>query len=1344
MKTYIIIIFRVFQLKNALIFFLLFLCPTEMYARLFEKIPITKSIGNMNLNSICQDKRGTIWIASSSGLYSYNGFQLVPFIPQERDDIDYPHNVRSIVYEERSNRLFFLQSNFLTCLDLNTERICKFDREYNAIALGANALWMADGNRIYRLDEELTIQFFIDVNGVSSITSIFENEGLLYLGTPSEGLYVIDIERKTQEKKVSERNITNFYKDSDNHIWVCSDGEGLLEILPNKNIIYHSTDSDSPIKLSSNYVRNVVEDQDNLYIGTNDGINVCNKHARKVHYYGAPEDYESGLPGVSVWSMIKDKQGTLWIGTYTGDIYILNRKNDIYKPLITSEHTNGREPFMGIIVQDKHNKLWIASEWNGLFSYSLTTNRITQYKYSILKMGSDNISSIYYDEKEDCVWTGSYLAGICRVDAKSGHMERIESKEYPQLSKSTISCFAKINNQVCFISNEGIFAYSYQNNSIRLLHSSLVNHFSQFCVQDEHTLWIADYTYLIRFDLRTGNSRKYPLIKNRQNGFLRATINQMYYDESMGKILLSSRGFGLLCFDVKTEEMERYTDRNSGLLGNVSYAIKPLSAGIYLIATNNGLSLFDCYNNHFSAYTQENGFVLSSMTPGGIFQDHKRDIYLSGKEGLFLVDKSNMFSQDEPFDVWFTELWVNYKKVYPYDNSGILRQALSKTTEIELKHTQNILSFRFSTNNYIKTNNIIYEYQLVGFDKRWMPLGAEKEINYMNLSRGRYELRLRAYNQLLSDNKKEIGLTIIVKPHPLLSWWAIVVYVCIATFILYWIRRISRVRMQMKNSIYLAHQEKKQMEIINQSKLRFFTNIAHEFKTPITLIIGQLQLILESNVIPPVVTKQFFSIYRQTLQLQELVTELVDFRKQEQGYLVLNISEESLHKFIEEIFLSFKEQAKIKCIDLCYENNACDALVWFDVLQLKKVINNVVLNALKYTRKDGRVIIRTRIDEASFAVIVEDTGIGISKDQIKRIFDRFYRVEQLSEEIGSYSGSGIGLAFSKSIVEAHGGIISVESEIGVGSTVTINIPYDFSELEKVGKIKRTVRKDPNIRSISHLVEAQKSFDPVKIKQTFSGLNDSMTVLIVEDHEELRNLLQQIFSEFSHTLCASNGEEGLEMLVNHQPDIVISDLLMPVLSGIELCERIKKSPEWCHTPIILLTACTSPEQNIEGLKVGADDYIAKPFDINILLTRCMNILLNRQLLKQKFSKEIDMRPVTITSNIIDQQFIERAFDVIGKNIGDEQFSIPCLAKELLVSQSTLTTKIKALTGQTPVDFVLTVKFRKAAELLLKMPEEKIVVIANQVGFSNSKYFASCFKERFGLTPSEYRKKNAIIS
>ena len=1326
-----------------LLFFLLYLSfPNQIYAHLFEQIPVTKNIGNMNLNSICQDRRGTIWIASISGLYYYNGFRLVAYTAAIGGEPVLFQNIRSIVCDKENNRLYFLHDNCLASLDLSTDVYTKYDNFYNfnSVAKGNERILLSSKNTIYQLDTKTNrIEYYMSIEGAGLIQSLFEYDNYIYVGTSNTGVYEINMTDKKVQRILSEREITNFCLDEDANLWVCSDGDGLFKISPEKNISHYTSQPDSPIRLSSNNIRNVCMDNTHIYIATNDGINCYNRQTHEIFYYGSSVDRSSGFSGSSVWSMILDNKGTVWLATFSGDIYLFNPRNDMYHSIITEEQTSGRNPMLGLIVKDKHDKLWIASEWNGLFSYSLSNHKVQQYRYSLQKKGSDNISALYYDEKDDRIWTGSSFGGLCEVDPQTGNITKIAFRDYPQLVKKTVKNIQRVGDRLFFLTQEGMFVYSLTDKSTVLLDTKLRKIFSQFYVQHDSALWLTDYNNLMRYNLKTREIKNYPLRnKNRNNIYYHTTVSQIYYDEQLRKIWMPSRGWGLFCFDLQTEEMEHFSTHNSDLLSNLLYQITPLSAGIYMISTNNGLSLFDYTNRHFLSYTKEKGFPLSLMVPGAFWKDNQRDLYLSGKEGLFCVDKSRLFPEESSFDVWFSELWVNYKRILPLDDSKLLKKSLSETSEIELNYRENILSIYFSTNNYIKNNDIIYEYLLDGFDSDWKQLHDKNQIDYMNLSAGSYRLRLRAYSQTSPQNRKEISLVVHVHPHPLLSWWAILLYIGILFLSILGVRKTAQTRMRMKNSIYLANREKKQLEQANQSKLRFFTNIAHEFKTPITLIIGQLQLMIESNVIPSVLVRQVYSIYKQALQLQELVVELIDFRKQEQGYLVLNYSEENLGSFLEEIYASFKEQAKLKKIQLFFDDLTQNKRVWFDAAQLKKVVNNILLNALKYTNDEGRITLRSALEDTCFTIEVEDNGIGIPQDQSEKLFDRFYRVERLSEPTGTFESSGIGLAFSKSIVESHGGRISIQSEVGAGSKVIIRIPFDFSELERSGKVKRILKQDDDNRCISCLNIKDDSAHN-DFRRFVDGLDFKLTVLIVEDNEELRNMLQHIFANFSQAVTAADGEEGWTKLIAYHPDIVISDLLMPVLSGIDLCKRIKNSSEWCHTPIIMLTGCSSFEQNIEGLKAGADDYITKPFNIDILLTRCMNILLNRQLLRQKFSREIDAQPVTVTSNISDQNFIERAFHIIESKIDDPTLSIPYIAKEMLVSQSTFTNKIKALTGQTPLDFVVGVKLRKGAELLLKMPNEKIVVIANMVGFANPKYFAACFKEHFGFTPSDYRKK-----
>ena len=527
--------------------------------------------------------------------------------------------------------------------------------------------------------------------------------------------------------------------------------------------------------------------------------------------------------------------------------------------------------------------------------------------------------------------------------------------------------------------------------------------------------------------------------------------------------------------------------------------------------------------------------------------------------------------------------------------------------------------------------------------------------------------------------------------------------------------RVIAKRRALSLSLVKEKEEKMRIEEMNKMKLRFFTNISHEFRTPLTLIIGQIEMMLQMEKMSSAVTKRLQAVYRNAMNLRILITELLDFRKQEQGFEKFKYSKQDIYSFLEEIYLSFKEYARGKQIIFEYFNKDRSLDVWFDVVQLEKVIYNLLSNAFKYTPLGGTVHYRYKSMKQRYDTI-SDTGIGIAEENLNKIFDRFYQVDSLDNQ----KGTGIGLALAKSIIEAHKGKIGARSREGKGTTFVVELPLGDSHISVSQKVET-----PDIDSycISLLkMDDEKITEEIPEDENSDRTEEpSSKILIVEDNEELRELLVRLFSKVYSVYEAQDGEEGFEKTKEVQPDIVLSDIMMPKMSGIEMCRMIKSNFETSHIPVILLTAQTAEEFTIQGLKMGADDYITKPFNVKHLFMRCNNLVNGRKLLQKKYAKQMDNNVDILATNGADQQFLEQCVTCIEQNIDNPDFDVNMFAQALNIGRTKLFLKLKGITGQTPNDFILNVRLKKAQMLLIQSDTKTISEIAYEVGFNSPSYF-----------------------
>ena len=671
------------------------------------------------------------------------------------------------------------------------------------------------------------------------------------------------------------------------------------------------------------------------------------------------------------------------------------------------------------------------------------------------------------------------------------------------------------------------------------------------------------------------------------------------------------------------------------------------------------------------------------------------------------------------------------------DQSGILTDILAKTSDIYLSYKQNNITVEFASFNYNNDRNRLFEYRLEGFDKAWTQTTGTT-ITYTNLPPGEYILRARplAGKENLDE---EVHLNIHVSAPFYATVWAYFFYLlCLLGVMIAFIRFKTR-QAALKSSLEFERKEKERIEELNQVKLRFFTNISHEFRTPLTLILGQIEVLMQMDL-GTTIYNRILRIYKNAWHMRNLISELLDFRKQEQGYLKLKVEEQNLVTFTRQIYMCFYEYAQKKEITYRFDNVEETISVWFDSKQLQKVIFNLLSNAFKYTPNKGSIRVEVRMLASQAIVSVCDTGVGIPEEHISKIFERFYQTDNSS----SFTlGTGIGLALAKGIMNMHHGKIDVESTVGKGTKFTLSLPLGnrhFSDEEMATVESREsviISEAVPMLPFEQIMDVEE--EKTKVQENIKE-EDKPIILLVDDNEELLSMLEDLFLPIYKVYIAHDGREGLEMARQIQPDLIISDVMMPEMSGKELCYKIKTNVELSHISVILLTAQTSVEYVVEGLMFGADDYVTKPFNVKVLIARCNNLIKNKKRLIAHYAgKTITESPVTEAINERDKELLAKCVNIIKENFENPAFDVTALASELCVGRSKLYMQFKQMTGLTPNEFILKIKLDEAMSLLKNHPELNISEISIRLGFSSPRYFSKSFKAFFGVAPQTVRSR-----
>ena len=687
----------------------------------------------------------------------------------------------------------------------------------------------------------------------------------------------------------------------------------------------------------------------------------------------------------------------------------------------------------------------------------------------------------------------------------------------------------------------------------------------------------------------------------------------------------------------------------------------------------------------------------------------------------------------------FDKLFIFNEEIVPGDESGILTEILAKTSDIFLSYQQNNVTVEFATFNYNSDRNRLFEYYLDGFDKVWTQTSGTT-VTYTNLPPGDYTLKVRSMENKESL-KDAICLNIHVSAPFYATIWAYLFYVLCLTALMVAFVRFKTRQAALRSSLEFERKEKERIEELNQVKLRFFTNISHEFRTPLTLILGQIEVLMQMDL-GTTVYNRIQRIYKNAWHMRNLISELLDFRKQEQGYLKLRVEEQNLVTFTRQIYMCFYEYAQKKEITYRFDSVEETISVWFDPIQLQKVIFNLLSNAFKYTSNKGNITVEVRKVASQAVVSVCDTGIGIPVEHISKIFDRFYQTDNASSSSSFTLGTGIGLALAKGIMNMHHGKIEVESTVGEGTKFILSLPlgnrhFSDEEMAVTEGRESLIIPETSVSSYGQLMaeeikepESQKNMDE----------EDKPTILLVDDNTELLSMLEDIFLPMYNVYTACNGREGLEMAQQIQPDLIVSDVIMPEMSGKDLCYKIKTNVELSHISVVLLTAQTSVEYVVEGLMFGADDYITKPFNIKVLVARCNNLIKNKKRLIAHYAgKVITESPVAEAINEKDKELLTKCVNIVRENFENPDFDVTALASELCMGRSKLYMQFKQMTGLTPNEFILKVKLDEAMSLLTEHPELNITEISVRLGFSSPRYFSKSFKAFFGIAPQGVRSK-----
>ncbi len=1357
------------MVKNTMLFFRAFLCPIGllccalfvsvcMHAQMhelsdirFTHLGIEDGLSQNIVYAITQDGRGNMWFATQNGLNKYDGYD---FTVYHHDDND-PHSIADDIVRtcmtDRQGRVWIGTDGGLSLYDAVLDKFESYPASTDEERMIGKIVELDDSHLLLYSESRRLLSFNTRSRTYSDsiplslpasvvLSSISRQGDHVYVGTQS-GIYDYSISGKTVQYLLVEQlkgiDVHSVLRQSSSRLWIATEGGGLFAYNPHTGQVKRYAHSPSKGSISSDYVRVLtLDNQNRLWVGTLNSLNIYDeKQDCFIDYSQAI--HNDDLYKLSVRDIYSDIQGGVWLATYYGGIYYYHPLKNRFQSLRTDSHlTPLSSNVINCIQADANGEVWIGTNRGGVNRYNPHDHTITYYTQKD-GLRSNDIKSIYIDEEKDLVYIGTHTGGLSILHRKSGAISTIYNAKLK-------NCYAlKQTNDGNFLISgiDKLYYFNMHTRTIDAFHenSALNQDFSR--VTDIQTdskgrLWLVSEVGLSTY-VEKGDYLKRCQVLPEQSSLCHSFVN-CFYEAKDGLFWIGTRN-GLYQYDEKNQSLKRYTTVN-GLPNNVVHSIQEDTNGRLWIGTDKGLCTFYPQTERFRSYSIDE-LQNSQFAPNASCQTSDGMMYFGGMKGVVIFNPNQLV--DNPYipSVVINQLKLFNKPVAPGDETGILTQNISETRSITLDADQTSFSLSFVVSNYVSGDHNTFAYKLDGYDKEWYYTDTRRTAFYSNLPHGTYRFLVKAANNdgKWNDVPTELGVTIL--PVWYKTWWATLLFIAAFIGASVFVFRYFWVRKTMKAQIEMERIDKERQKEVNEMKLRFFINISHELRTPLTLIISPLQEML-GKVNDHWIRNQLNLVQRNANRLLHLVNQLMDYRRAELGVFSLKVKSVPICRIIEKDFLFYERVAQQKKITYNFYSDLEDKLVLCDPHYLELIVNNLLSNAFKYTGEGKSISLTLQETGHTLLLQVADTGNGIPIDKQGKIFERFYQVDN------EHPGSGIGLSLVQRLVELHHGRIELESTEGIGSTFSVYLPTD----ERSYKPEEHVVTGADEQQYTTNAQIMYTLDTDDVSDTMASPvkeeNDVENaapqnrehILVVEDNSDIRHYLATELIPCFRVAEAANGDEALAIL-KEQDDIelILTDVMMPGTDGIQLCKQVKQNLRTSHIPVIILSAKADIKEQLEGLQVGADDYIPKPFAMPVVFAKIRNMFRMRYLIRQRYSQSQEVEPEKIALNALDQELLEKAIHVVETHLDDVDFSTELFAREMCMSRSGLHTKLKALTGESANDFIRKIRFNRAAQLL-KEGRYTVAEVSMMVGYNTPSYFASSFKKYFGCQPSEYEKKS----
>lgn len=1377
--------FLILALLNSLVFY------TNLSAQsiVFNHINTNNGLSNNYVSDLYQDRTGFLWFATDDGLNRFDGydFKIYRNNPADKNSIS-DNAVLSFSEDAQGNLWIGTKNGFINKYDPVLDKFTRWEiksditkeNPINVIYIDKSGLvWIGTyRSGLYRLNPNTgkIDRWVMNENNPASlsnnyVSSIVEDElGSFWIGT-FYGLNKLNLQKSFTrfEKYFFDKDIENSL--SDNLIW------SITQSVIDKNIFYIGTSNGITelIPAQNKFTRIRIDNPANLQFGTGSGVVIdeningekilwTNSYAGLVRLklsnnattrYLPEKSNTSSIASYQINKMLKDRSGVLWLATNKG-LSFLSQKNNKINNTFTStifdfNSSKLNEINSTAILKTKSNLLFIGTD-KGLFYSNIVAK--AGFNKNLL-VPNKTVWSLTEDNSGN-VWVGTYGDGLYKLNQTNNRIEKIDALN--NIVRSTSRNFIKSlavdkNNNLWYGTwGVGLAKLNLTTNKVEYFHhlkdnSHSISHDDVWVIfiDSKNRVWIGTnggglnlyselnggiFHHLIadsKNQISLNSNSIFSICESSLHNNPDETILWIGTSNGLNKVVVDNSNMNKSSIpEIKT--IKCFSNKD-GLADNSIKTIVEDKNGNLWLGTSSGITLFDLSKNIFINFTTADGVNGADFNfSSGLSYDDDL-IILGGTSGInFLNPKSINLSEYTP-QVVISDFQIFNKSIKPSENSALTKSVFT-TNEIILSHTQNVFSFLFSALDYNNPSSISYAYMMEGFDEEWITSGTRRYITYTNLNPGKYVFKVRAKNSDGIWSNKIASVVVVITPPWWQTIWALFLYFFVIVFGIWAIVKFQSNRTRLQQELRMREFESYHLKEIEQMKSRFFANISHEFRTPLMLIKGPLEELLRGRI-KENLTHHYKMLLRNTEKLQQLIDQLLELSQLESASIPLKketFDLVSLLKTLSAVFVQLAEQKNIR-FNFSSEPESCYVIL--DKDKFEKIINNLLNNAFKFTDVGGNVTIELFekiISDKKFALVsIHDSGVGISKENQSKIFNRFFQVDDSSKR--NYGGSGIGLALVKELVTLLGWEISVSSNEGEGTEFILKIPC-LSEEEFINYVALTLTADKNENN--NLWETKEFVD-----EAIQEKNAKALILFVEDQIEVRDYVLGLLKQDYNVLQAENGKAGLQIALSSLPDLIISDVMMPVMDGFELCKKLKTDWKTSHIPVILLTAKATQQSKIEGLEFGADDYLTKPFDFEELSIRIKNLIAQRKLLKEKFSKDINANVELITTNTFDKEFLEKISKIIEAQLQNENFTSVNLAEELFISRSQLTRKLNAISGQGPGEFIRTYKLKRSAQMIIEN-KLSITQIALEVGFGSPAQFTRAFQKHFSCLPSEFKE------